>query len=211
MWWLLLSPVVSSAGKTGKNHGTIIVLGWPKSSFCFFHKMLPRPPNELSDQRNIWTWAYVNLSFCLRHLLALSPWLLWANVSWKMEALADLRRKFCRLKELMLVVLGKEWVPSKWHLPSCVIWLRLWCCCIANTLPLNLSGLLRYHRSSYVSVGHLWLLCVRLWIKLRSVHMCLILQSATSWGMHFSWQMTEIQEELGRNLPGPLISHHSTH
>ena len=45
----------------------------------------------------------------------------------------------------MLVVLGKEWVPSKWLLPSCVIPLKLWCFCIANTPPLNLSGCLRYH------------------------------------------------------------------
>jgi hypothetical protein len=31
--------VVSTAGKIGKSHGTIIVLGRPKSSFRFFHEM----------------------------------------------------------------------------------------------------------------------------------------------------------------------------
>jgi hypothetical protein len=36
---VLLSPVVSTAGKIGKSHGTIIVLGRPKSSFWFFHEM----------------------------------------------------------------------------------------------------------------------------------------------------------------------------
>ena len=124
-------------------------IGLAKKFILLFPWNVTRNPNELFGQRNIWTWAHGNVSFCRRHLLAMSPWLVWANVSWKMEALADLRRKFCRLKELMLVVLGKEWVPSKWHLPSCVIWLRLWCCCIANSPPLNLSGLLRYHRCSY--------------------------------------------------------------
>ena len=52
----------------------------------------------------------------------------------------------------MLVVLGKEWVSSKWLLPSCVIPLKLWCFCIANTPPLNLSGCLRYHWCSYSCV-----------------------------------------------------------
>ena len=148
MWWLLLSPVVSTAGKIGKSHGIIIVLGWPKCSFWFFHEMSQEP------KWTFWPMQYlhVNLSFWLSHLLAMSPCLLWADVSWKMEALADLRRKFYRLKELMLVVLGKEWVPSKWQLPSCVIWLRLWSCCIANTPPLNLSGWLRYHWCSYSRV-----------------------------------------------------------
>ena len=39
MWLLLLSPVVSTAGKIGKSHETVIVLGGPKSSFWFFHEM----------------------------------------------------------------------------------------------------------------------------------------------------------------------------
>lgn len=40
--------------------------------------------------------------------------------------------------------------------------------------------------------------------------MCLILQSAASWGMHFSWWMTEVQEEPGRNLQCLSISAQNT-
>ena len=127
-------------------------IGLAKKFTLVFPWTITSNPNELFGQCTIWTWVHVNLSFWLSHLLAMSPCLLWADVSWKMEALADLRRKFYRLKELILVVLGKEWVPSKWQLPSCVIWLRLWSCCIANTPPLNLSGWLRYHWRSYSCV-----------------------------------------------------------
>ena len=127
-------------------------IGSAKKFILVFPWNVTRNTNALFGQCNIWTWVHVNLSFWVSHLLAMSPCLLWADVSWKMEAIADLRRKFCRVKELMLVVLGKQWVPSKWQLPSCVIWLRLWCFCIANTPPLNLSGWLRYHWCSYSCV-----------------------------------------------------------
>lgn len=43
------------------------------------------------------------LSFWLSHLLAISLAFSEQMFHEKMEALADLRRKFCRLKELMLV------------------------------------------------------------------------------------------------------------
>ena len=31
----------------------VVILGWPKSSFRFFHKMLEKNPNKLSGQCNI--------------------------------------------------------------------------------------------------------------------------------------------------------------
>ena len=73
-------------------------IGSAKKFILVFPWNVTRNTNALFGQCNIWTWVHVNLSFWVSHLLAMSPCLLWADVSWKMEALADLRRKFCRFK-----------------------------------------------------------------------------------------------------------------
>ena len=45
----LPSPAMGPLGGTAKRASSLI-LHWPKNSFEFFHKMLQKTPNELSDQ-----------------------------------------------------------------------------------------------------------------------------------------------------------------
>ena len=42
-----------SNGKKNINQKTLKILGWPKSSFGFFHRILGKNPNEFFGQPNI--------------------------------------------------------------------------------------------------------------------------------------------------------------
>ena len=49
----------------------VLIMGWPKSSFGFFHEMVQKPPNKLFGQAN--TWISISLSQFSQSPAAFSP------------------------------------------------------------------------------------------------------------------------------------------